>query len=218
MNNYTLEIKLKSPALVGSGVGFGSEIDTDIVFDEFGLPYIPAKRIKGCLRESITEIKDIFSIAGVGEDKIAITKTFGEAGEKDSAPVYFSNLYLPDWGKNRAWLNYFLEEYRELITPDRVVEYFTEIYQQTKINRHGVAEEHSLRTSRVLKKGLCFEGMVRIESNEKETLPTLLLACQNFRRLGTKRNRGFGEISCQLKDAQGMVLNAESILEELCTL
>jgi hypothetical protein len=38
MNTYKLVIKLKSSTLVGSGVGFGAEIDTDIIFDELGLP------------------------------------------------------------------------------------------------------------------------------------------------------------------------------------
>ena len=74
MNNYKLVLELKSPTLIGSGSGFGAEIDTDIVFDELGLPYIPSKRIKGCLRDAIKEIEEMFSLAGVDLEKVASTK------------------------------------------------------------------------------------------------------------------------------------------------
>ncbi len=216
MNNFKLEIKLEGPALIGSGVGFGAEIDTDIVFDEFGLPYIPAKRIKGCLREAINEITDMFSMAEIDAVKIDINKTFGKAGEKDLAPVYFSNLYLPDYEKIRAWLNYLTNEYSTFITHDRIIEHFTEIYQQTKIDKYGVADEHTLRTIRVLRKGLRFEGQVKVDSDEEIILNTLLLACQNFRQLGTKRNRGYGKITCVLYDSTNK-LDAKPLLEEICT-
>ena len=42
-----ITIKLLSDALINSGEGFGAIIDSDVVFDDIGLPYIPAKRIKG---------------------------------------------------------------------------------------------------------------------------------------------------------------------------
>ena len=61
MEEYTLKVKLVSPALTASGEGFGAIIDTDIVFDETGLPYIPAKRIKGCLLDSASEVEEMFS-------------------------------------------------------------------------------------------------------------------------------------------------------------
>jgi CRISPR-associated protein Csx10 len=216
MNTYKLVIKLKSSTLVGSGVGFGAEIDTDIIFDELGLPYIPAKRIKGCLRDSIEEIEHLFSIAGIDKDKIDIEKTFGKAGDQDAAPVYFSNLYLPNYKNIREWLRYLIDRYKGLITHKRIIEYFTEIYQQTKINNNGAAENHSLRTIRVLKKGLSFEGEISIDIEEEVVFNTLCLACQNLCRLGTKRNRGFGEVTCQLFDFQGNLLDAERQLEELC--
>ncbi len=217
MNNFKLEIKLEGPALIGSGVGFGVEIDTDIVFDEFGLPYIPAKRIKGCLREAANEINDMFSIAEIDAVKIDINKTFGKTGEQDLAPVYFSNLYLPDYEKSRVWLRYFTNEYSTFIMHDRIIEHFTEIYQQTKIDKYGVADEHTLRTIRVLKKGLRFEGQVKVDSDEEIILNTLRFACQNFRQLGTKRNRGYGKITCVLYDSTNKLLNAKPLLEELCT-
>ena len=38
MTEFYLKIKLLSDALVGSGESFGANIDSDIYFDDFGLP------------------------------------------------------------------------------------------------------------------------------------------------------------------------------------
>jgi len=59
MSKFTLVIALKSYTLIGSGEGYGSVIDTDAIFDNYGLPYIPARRIKGLLRESALEISEM---------------------------------------------------------------------------------------------------------------------------------------------------------------
>lgn len=41
-----LKIELLSDFCTGSGEGFNSTVDTDAVFDEYGFPYIPAKRLR----------------------------------------------------------------------------------------------------------------------------------------------------------------------------
>mgnify|MGYP000559533320 CR=1 FL=1 len=46
-----ITIKLLSDLCTASGETHNSMVDTDIVYDEYGIPYIPAKRIKGCIRE-----------------------------------------------------------------------------------------------------------------------------------------------------------------------
>ncbi|MGH7453354.1 MAG: RAMP superfamily CRISPR-associated protein [bacterium] len=218
MKKYQLRIELLSPTLAGSGVGFGSGIDTDVVFDDLGLPYIPAKRLKGCLRDAAEEVREMFSLAGIKADQIQIENTFGETGNESAAPVYFSNLYLENHEQTQAWLRYFLKsnDYKHLVTSDRILDTFTEIRQQTKID-DGVAFEHSLRTIRVLRKGLKFCGEVRFESDDEHILNTLLLACLNFRRFGTKRNRGLGEVSCFLLNEEGQAQSIADTLEALCT-
>lgn len=219
MTNYILEIELLSAALVGSGVGFGSSIDTDIVFDDLGLPHIPAKRIKGCLRDAAEEVREVFEGASITTGEIQIKETFGGIGAKDSAPVYFSNLYLEDFEQARGWLRYFVksDKYKQFITPDHILDTFTEIRQQTKIGDDGVAFDHSLRTIRMLRKGLIFRGDLRMKANDEQVLNTMLFACKNFRRFGTKRNRGFGEVRCTLCDKDGQPLAINQKLEDLCT-
>jgi len=202
--NYQINITLLSDTLVGSGEGFGATIDTDIVFDEVGLPYIPAKRIKGCLRQSAEEVKEMFGQVADLESlltKLDIDDVFGKTGTQESAPVYFHNLTLPDYEDNYNWLDYFIQhkEYKQLVSPEVILEYFTTLRQQTAIDEEkGVAKEHSLRTSRVLQKGHTFIGELWLARPDDNIVKTLNLACRNLRYIGTKRNRGFGRVKCEL--------------------
>lgn len=215
MNEYKFQLKILSSVLPGAGVGYGSNIDTDIVFDDSGIPFIPAKRIKGCLRDAASEAINMLSNAKVASDTFCIKETFGESGADKSTPLYFSNLYIDEYQENKDWINYFSKSKRfNLITPQRILKTFTEIRQQTKINHNGVAFKHSLRTSRVLRKGVTFQGEVRSMDCNK-IIDTLLLACLNFRRFGTNRNRGFGEVCCSLF-RDGTELSVSEKLEALC--
>ncbi|MBW2165009.1 MAG: hypothetical protein JRG74_02580 [Deltaproteobacteria bacterium] len=219
MEEYTLKIKLVSPALTASGEGFGAIIDTDIVFDEMGLPYIPAKRIKGCLLDSAREVKEMFEKSEIN-CPLCIKKTFGDAGTKTSAPVYISNLYIKDYAKNKEWLNYFLksDDYKAVLSKEKILKTFTHIRRQTAIGDKGVAKEHSLRTARVINKGICFFGDIKTANKDDDIINTLILACLNFRHMGTMRNKGFGEIKCSLYDKKtGSEIPITDKLEGLCT-
>ena len=220
MEEYIIKVKLDSPALTASGEGFGAIIDTDIVFDETGLPYIPAKRIKGCLLDSALEVEYMFKKLEI-TCPFCIKKTFGVVGTKTSVPVYISNLYIKDYAKSKEWLNYFLEpdDYKAVLSKDKILETFTHIRRQTAIGDKGVAREHSLRTARVINKGTCFFGNIKtaIKDGDEEIVKTLAIACLNFRRMGTMRNRGFGEIKCSLRDKKtGEKISITDKLEVLC--
>ncbi len=212
MKTLTIEITLKSSTLTGSGEGFGAIIDTDIVFDEIGLPYIPAKRIKGCLRDSATEVSEMFNSSGINFP-LDIDNTFGKEGQEKSCPVYFSNLTIEDYQANKAWLQYYKKS--NLLSEESIINFFTEIRQQTAINEDtGVAKDHSLRTIRVIKKGHKFTGEIQVE--DTSIIDTLSLACLNMRHIGTKRNRGFGEIECNLYEGSSKISVLER-LETICT-
>jgi len=219
MKEYILKVKLNSPALTASGEGFSAIIDTDIVFDEIGLPYIPAKRIKGCLLDSARKVEDMFFDHSKINLSLNINKTFGVVGTKMSAPVYISNLYIEDYATNKDWLNYFLksDNYKAVLSKDRILETFTHIRRQTAIGEEGVAREHSLRTARVINKGTCFFGDIKTANKDDEIINTLTLACLNLRRIGMMRNRGFGEITCSLHDKKnGPKISITDKLEGLC--
>ena len=221
MKTYTLQITLESNALIGSGEGYGAIIDADVVFDDVGIPYIPAKRIKGCLRDSALELCEILDKAQIksfldltadnSSNKFKIiTDIFGKQGQASPAPFYFTNLMIDDYDKNKEWLEYFLSEHTNIISADSIRSYFTELRQQTAIDNNGVASDHSLRTIRTLKKGITFRGVLFYQTDNKNAERILALACRNLRYMGTKRNRGFGKIKCELLDVQ-----TEAILNDL---
>lgn len=222
MKTYTLQVELLSPALIGAGEGFGALIDLDVMFDELGVPWIPAKRIKGGLRDAALDVCDMFRAADVPAafhpDPDFV---FGVSGAAASAPVYFGNLTMPAYGENKPWLSYYLHhpDYQGLVSTSKILNTFTALRQQTMIDdERGVAEDHSLRTSRVVRAGLRFVGEVISSTDTPVVLETLLLACANFRQLGTRRNRGFGNIRCVLLDeAQEELPLPNRIKEVLCT-
>ncbi len=80
------------------------------------------------------------------------------------------------------------------------METFTSLRQQTAIDKDGIAQENTLRTSRVLQKGLTFYSKLEILPNAfSPGIETLFaLSATVFRRLGKMRNRGLGEIGCHL--------------------
>ncbi|MBP6739948.1 MAG: hypothetical protein KA146_08145 [Leptospiraceae bacterium] len=199
MTEFYLKIKLLSDALVGSGESFGANIDSDIYFDDFGLPYIPAKRIKGCLKDTAQElINSEFPI------KFDITSTFGTRDEENKeGNVVFSNLFISDYADVSFRLGKIKSSnktYKTLFNKDSILENYTYLRSQTAIDSETlIAQVHSLRTNRVLCKDLCFYGKIKISrKSSKEILNTIALAVRNFRYFGTMRNRGLGKIECQL--------------------
>ena len=52
-----LKITLRSDLCVGNGESVGNTVDTDVCMDEAGLPYIPARRLKGCLKQAAQELE-----------------------------------------------------------------------------------------------------------------------------------------------------------------
>jgi len=202
MKTYKIKIEIESPTLLGSGEGLGSIIDSDIVFDKFGLPYFPAKRLKGLLRESAQEVIEMFKQAGINIP-LNVDDLLGKPGQKESTPIFFSNLYLSEYTEIKNWLSWALNEYRNILSRELITEALTEIRQQTAIDEEkGVAKEHSLRTIRVLRPGYSFEGKIEIGNENEKQVNLLALACMNLRHIGTKRNRGFGKVSCFLMDGE----------------
>ena len=208
---FTFNLELLSDTLIGSGEGWGATIDTDVVFDDFGLPYIPARRVKGCLRESALEVVEMFEQSGIDfASRDDLNPLFGKAGQNESGALSFSNCYLDDYSLNKQWIEWLIAEYPDIFSKDAVLDTFTSIRQQTAINknedpdssaRKGIAEKASLRTSRVLDKGIKFSGSIESSFElENSLFDFLFFATRNLRYMGTNRNRGFGAVRCALTD------------------
>jgi CRISPR-associated protein Csx10 len=230
MKQYTIEIELKSDTFIGSGEGFGATIDSDILFDDMGIPYIPAKRIKGCLKDSASQVCRMFKDSDIDLPKLLdkdngieaiddfVNSVFGKSGSDRSAPIYFANLVIEEYDENYKWLQYLAQEYKFLVSRDTILPSFTMLRRQTAIGEEtGIAKNNSLRTIRVIKKGLTFNGHISI-ADDSDNINLLALSCLNLKNIGTKRNRGFGNVECKLIDKQAVDIT-NNILKELskCT-
>lgn len=188
-----LRIKTLSDALVSSNDKPISIYDNDIIYDDIGLPYIPGKRIKGVLKESALEIVEMYELSGKQDFLEVFNLLFGSCGYQQSA-LAINNLYIEDYEQVKSIILGKRHENNNLFTKENIIDACTTVRYQTKIDDTGVAEEHSLRNSRVLRKELVFEGYIKVENINSETENLLNLAVSNMRRIGAKRNRGFGKI------------------------
>ncbi|MHA1757477.1 MAG: RAMP superfamily CRISPR-associated protein, partial [Promethearchaeota archaeon] len=189
-----LEIETLSYTLIGSGESSGI-IDNDIVFDDYGIPYIPARRVKGLLRESSREVCELLDL-----DKKIIHKIFGKTGIQE-AKIKINNLYIENYKNIINEMQIFQEKdiYKKFLTKNKILSYFTKIRQLTAIDEKGIAKEKSLRTIRLLKPKIIFSTELKLHNLTDYDIAFLFLSCKNLRRIGGMRNRGLGKIQCSLK-------------------
>lgn len=114
-----LTIKLLSDSCTCSGETYNSMVDMDVVYDENGLPYIPAKRIKGCIREAALEMMEFGLIEREKYEKI-----FGKEGNHRSA-FSLSNAYIENYDQIVATLKAYKDN--ELVCQQKVLNEYTSI-------------------------------------------------------------------------------------------
>ncbi len=190
-----IKIELLSDLCTYSGETYNSTVDTDVVYDRYGIPYIPAKRLKCCLREACIELVD-FEIMKDEEFK----KLFGYEGSNQSA-FSLSNAYLLNYDSMVCELKNAKE--KEMITAQKVLDLFTYTRYQTAINlENGTAQKNSLRAMRVIKKGLIFEAElnwnhlnINVDSTEYGILKK---AASIVKHIGCGRTRGLGLVDIKL--------------------
>lgn len=186
-----LLIELTSDLCTSSGENYNAYIDTDVVYDEYGFPYIPAKRLKGVLKEAALELVEF----GLFE-KVDYEKLFGTEGA-GNALFTIDNGYLEN-----------IEQYIEDIIhcgnspithPQRVLGLYTYTRTQTALEKSGVAKENSLRTFRVVNKGEKFAAQINelypLASSQKELL---LQAAKMVKHIGNSRTRGLGQVEMNI--------------------
>lgn len=187
-----LYIKLLSDMCTYSGETYNSMVDTDIVYDVHGIPYIPAKRIKGCIREAALELLEFGLISREKYEKL-----FGKEGNQQSG-FFLSNAYL----KEHAALVTVAEHFKKngLAAPQNVLDQYTDVRTQTAVDLEtGVADKNSLRTMRVIRRGLEFEAECNSGKNVDAELQKLLeLAVSLVKHMGVSRSRGLGLVEMKL--------------------
>ena len=197
-----MEICLKpfSPCCLASG-GADVNLDTDIIHDKWGVPYFPARRLRGLLYESALEVVEMMESSKLDSVKREdVEELFGHGNS--SVQLIIHDLYLPQYEEMTKEWEYIQTEYNTLIRPADVLEAYTSLRSQTAIGENGIAKDHSLRTIRVLdtNEEVYFVGSICIKNGTSKHKNAFILAMQNLSYVGLNRSRGFGEVRCSLLD------------------
>lgn len=192
--NARLRIELLSDCLPGSGMGNSALIDTDCVFDAYGFPVIPGKRLKGCLRETAQKLLMMGYQEAYGRQVEAL---FGDAQSEGS--LLIGNAEIEGVQALKQQIDHHRSgkagEATFLLMPDAVREYYTCLHTRTAIGENGVAKDHSLRTVRTVRRGNVFECDLSFPAEDE----TLVRTCAKaLRHIGTNRSRGFGHVRMEL--------------------
>ncbi|MDU2970911.1 MAG: RAMP superfamily CRISPR-associated protein [Veillonella sp.] len=204
---YTLTIKLLSPTMLMSGQG---DVNTDstIIHDRYGIPYIPAKRVRGVLYESALEVAEMMELSKLDaftiEDvNILFNRSTDDQLVEDNPKLAISNLTIADYDTvaNDIAALQSDKNLNKIFTKDRILgEYTSMRYYTSIVKNSGTAREGTLHNSRVLNRNLEFKGYITI--NDMTDTERLILSCavRNLTGIGGKRNRGFGRIECTIDD------------------
>lgn len=182
-----IEIKLNSDLCCYSGEVYNTSVDIDVVYDKYGIPYIPAKRIKGCIKEAALELSDMGLLTHYKE-------IFGEGG---NSPAIFSlsNAKIKDYDKIVDEIKNFNND--ELCEAQKILNLYSYTRTQTTIDEEtGSAKENSLRTLRVVKKGLTFNA--ELDFRNKEYLEEFKNAVSMVKHMGVSRTRGLGLVELKV--------------------
>ena len=200
-----IEINLLSDMCTTSGDGYNSIVDMDVVYDEYGIPFIPAKRVKGCIREAALELRDMDIISSEQYNSV-----FGMEGNKQSS-FTLSNAYIENYDLMIREINAFDD--RSVAGTQNVLNLFTYIRTQTSVNLDtGVAEENSLRAMRVIKKNLKFIAECNISDEACKTV--LKKAVSVVKHMGMSRTSGLGLVNLEMiEDDNSGVKSSESSLQ-----
>ena len=198
MGKYKIRIEAKSSLQLSTNKS-DIMIDTEIVHDQYGMPYFPAKRFKGLLYESAVEMAEISQEKWMTIDEIDDLFGLGKTESK----LRMENFYLPNYRQMcRDW-RYLNKQYKGIFTKQNVLELYTDIRFQTAIDREtGTAKSTSLYNMQVVDDGTEFEGKIELVEDTDKNLLILILALKNLRFVGAKRNRGYGEIVCKWESSK----------------
>lgn len=184
--NY-IRVELLSDTCFSSGEVYNSAVDTDVFRDENGIPVIGGKRLKGCIREAAEELRDwgyMIDVEGI----------FGSKYDRNSA-IHISDARPEQYDQYISELS--MRNDPMLVHPSRVLDAFTYIRTQTAVDQEGIADRNTLRSIRVIKKGLVFFAPVEFRcSDEKkhEYEDQMVKICKAVRHMGLNRTRGMGSV------------------------
>ncbi|MEK7727745.1 MAG: RAMP superfamily CRISPR-associated protein [candidate division KSB1 bacterium] len=202
MRKGYLQILLLSDTTFGRGDGVAGLVDAEVQHDEYGLPYLGGRALKGMLAAESADLLSAlkkslpsheFDLWNETEDWL-----FGKSGAAlmDEANLRISAARLPE--DLRLALAH--EVQQKKLKREEILETLTTLRRQTAMDAaSGAPKKEALRTSRVILRNLVFEAALDFAVEPPAfALPWLAACVKAFRHAGTGRNRGRGLIHAEL--------------------
>lgn len=189
-----IQIELLSDTTFGRGEGTAGQVDVEIDHDEFGIPQLNGKTLRGLLRDTWLSMQGHFPSLVPGARRI-----FGPHGELDETAILrFGDATID--AASRPWIEAAVQRSVSPLTAAAVLEAFTDIRQQTAEDREtGAPERTTLRSMRVLARGHSLFAPLRwLQTPNGDDLQCLALSLLGTRHAGLSRNRGRGHIRLSL--------------------
>lgn len=172
---------------LSSGLSGGVRLDSGVIKDSEGFPFVPAKTFKGVLRE----------VASGFCSKDFVDECFGEAVQKDRVPkagaCHFSNANLSEATKD-AIKNPKIPNHKT----GNLAQFLYAKIASTAIDENlGSAKDGSLREIEVVKP-ISLYG--EIHNVPERHLDSMKLALKSLKSMGLNRNRGLGRLKIDIEN------------------
>ena len=177
MSTIKYEIEFFSNWHCGSGLAAGADVDSLVIKDKNGLPYIPGRTLKGLLRDAATILS---------ADNDILSTVFGVSGDnEDHMPgcAFFGNATL-----SAAEYQYIVEQ--------GLVSHLYQSFASTSIDENGIAKDHSLRKIETVVPCKLEGKILNIPDGAEHILED---AMRYIKRMGTGRNRGLGRCKITIR-------------------
>lgn len=204
MKQYDVTIQLMSPLQLSGGQA-DVNVDIDMLVDAMGIPYIPAKRLRGVLYESALEVIEMVEGLKEGNEhpylnKAVLQELFNRGHEESQVVLEIGDFHIDGYESLTTELDLLHKAFPSVVTKKSIRNAFTSLRYETAIDEtSGVVKEGSLRNIRVMdKEDQKFTGHITIHNGTEVHEHLLAVALQNAKNIGYKRNRGLGRIQCTM--------------------
>lgn len=225
MKNFWLKFTTKSDSTFGRGDGVAGLVDVEVTHDKYGLPFLSGRTLKGLLEEECANI--LFALGEQSTEEKDYKKfhesaqhLFGNPGstELDKSILHISNANIPESLRKLIMYEFDRSLKSQNISNEDILNSLTSIRHQTSIGEEsGASKKKSLRSIRVILRETYFEAeLVFTKEPSGLDLPLLAACIKAFRRAGTGRNRGKGELVACLHNGNNIDVTSH-YFSEFCS-
>ena len=217
--SFRIRLSMNSDWHIGSGMGRPGHIDRLIARDATGLPFVPAKSLRGIWRDACERLCQALDGNESGDWSRLVDRLFGSQpalGDKDPTRRHSDSACPPLESSVSIRPARIAEPLRSLLAKSAPVhEALTFVKPGVSIDRRsGMAKTNFLRFEEMARGGTILEAECRLDvpENLRPLASALLIAsAQLVERIGAKRRRGAGRCQLQIVSAQ-----ADQAINWLC--